>query len=181
MAWSLSQRHLFFQPSSWIPHVVRIGTLYLTSRSIRTFTKEKPPLVTFIRTDKSIDPVRLVHGLCAQAQECPEQKKSRWIRRMTPITSIRKTLSTDLELFAKEILKPHFHSGGPPKKVCLLSFNLAAYLNLSEKFSQNAGQVLYNPNIANHPIWLANSTLFVPQLEAMKSSKGIPSLQLWLT
>lgn len=30
---------------------------------------------------------------------------------------IKKTLSVDLEAFAKEVLKPHFHSGGPPKKV----------------------------------------------------------------
>lgn len=36
---------------------------------------------------------------------------------MTPITTVRKTLSVDLEAFAKEILRPHFHSGGPPKKV----------------------------------------------------------------
>lgn len=36
---------------------------------------------------------------------------------MTPVTEIKKTLSVDLEAFAKEILKPHFHSGGPPKKV----------------------------------------------------------------
>jgi hypothetical protein len=36
---------------------------------------------------------------------------------MTPVTEVRKTLSVDLEAFAREILKPHFHSGGPPKKV----------------------------------------------------------------
>ena len=40
---------------------------------------------------------------------------------MTPVSTLRKTLSVDLEAFAKEILKPHFHSGGPPKKVCPLS------------------------------------------------------------
>jgi len=90
------------------------------------------PCLTFIRTDKSIDPVRLVHGLCAQAQECPEQKKSRWIRRMTPITSIRKTLSADLELFAKEILKPHFHSGGPPKK-----YAIRPTIRSNEKFKRD--------------------------------------------
>lgn len=40
---------------------------------------------------------------------------------MTPVSTLRKTLSVDLEAFAKEILKPHFHSGGPPKKVCLFT------------------------------------------------------------
>lgn len=59
----------------------------------------------------------MVHKLCADAQAYPEKKRGRWIQRMTPMTSVRKTLSVDFEAFAKEILKPHFHSGGPPKKV----------------------------------------------------------------
>lgn len=70
-----------------------------------------------MRLDPSIDPVQLVHRLCTEAHANPESKKSRWIKRMHPVTSIRKTLSVDLEAFAKEILKPHFHSGGPPKTV----------------------------------------------------------------
>lgn len=76
-----------------------------------------PEKVIFVRLDKSIDPVELVHRLCAEAQTNPETKKSRYVKRMTPVTEIRKTLSVDLEAFAREILKPHFHSGGPPKKV----------------------------------------------------------------
>jgi tRNA acetyltransferase TAN1 len=70
-----------------------------------------------MRLDPSIDPVELVHRLCSEAHAHPETKKSRWIKRMHPVTSIRKTLSVDLAAFAKEILKPHFHSGGPPKTV----------------------------------------------------------------
>lgn len=72
-----------------------------------------------MRLDPSIDPVKLVHRLCIEAHAHPETKKSRWIKRMHPVTSIRKTLSVDLAVFAKEILKPHFHSGGPPKTVSL--------------------------------------------------------------
>lgn len=70
-----------------------------------------------MRLAKSIDPVDLVHDLCADAQAHPETKRCRWIKRMTPVTEVRKTLSVDLEAFAKEILKPHFHSGGPSTKV----------------------------------------------------------------
>lgn len=75
--------------------------------------------MTFIRFDKSIDPEKLVHDVCLDAHANPEKKRCRWVQRMTPVRSIRKTLSVDLEAFAKEILKPHFHSGGPPKKVRL--------------------------------------------------------------
>ena len=71
----------------------------------------------FVRLEKTVDPVELVHRLCAEAQANPATKKSRYVKRMTPVTEVRKTLSVDLEAFAREILKPHFHSGGPPKKV----------------------------------------------------------------
>ncbi|RJE21713.1 THUMP domain protein [Aspergillus sclerotialis] len=77
------------------------------------------PCLTFVRLDKSIDPVELTHRLCVEARANPEKKRSRWIKRIIPVTSIRKTLSVDLEAFAKEILKPHFHSGGPPKKYAI--------------------------------------------------------------
>ncbi|BDD57008.1 hypothetical protein MAP00_002416 [Monascus purpureus] len=77
------------------------------------------PCVTFIRLDKSIDPIKLVHDLCVEAHANPERKRSRWVKRMTPISSIRKTLSVDFEAFAREILQPHFHSGGPPKKYAI--------------------------------------------------------------
>lgn len=82
--------------------------------------------MAFIRLDKSIEPVKLVHGICVDAQAHPEKKRGRYIQRMTPITSVRKTLSVDLEAFAKEILKPYFHSGGPTKKVCSNCFTQTA-------------------------------------------------------
>ncbi|OJJ51611.1 hypothetical protein ASPZODRAFT_148867 [Penicilliopsis zonata CBS 506.65] len=77
------------------------------------------PCVTFIRFDKSIDPVKMVHDLCLDAHANPDRKRSRWVKRLNPVSSIRKTLSVDLSEFAKEILKPHFHSGGPPRKYAI--------------------------------------------------------------
>ncbi|KAL4918547.1 hypothetical protein BDW62DRAFT_210392 [Aspergillus aurantiobrunneus] len=77
------------------------------------------PCILFVRFDKSIDPEKLVHQICLDARANPGQKRSRYIQRLTPVRSIRKTLSVDLEEFAREILKPHFHSGGPPKKYAI--------------------------------------------------------------
>ncbi|CAG8023041.1 unnamed protein product [Penicillium salamii] len=73
------------------------------------------PCVTFVRLDPSIEPVQLVHRLCSEAHANPDVKKSRYIQRMHPMTKVHKTLSVDLAEFAKDILKPYFHSGGPPK------------------------------------------------------------------
>lgn len=77
------------------------------------------PCVSFIRFDKSIDPVQLVHELCVAANANPERKRSRWIQRMIPLSSVKKTLSVEIEEFAREILKPHFHAGGPPRKYAI--------------------------------------------------------------
>lgn len=73
--------------------------------------------VFFVKMDKAFDPVEIVHRLCSEAQANPENKRSRWIRRLTPISLVRKILGGGLEELAREVLKPHFHSGGPSRKV----------------------------------------------------------------
>lgn len=87
-------------------------------RSIEVVRLEMP-CVLFARVNDTIDPVQLVHRLCTEAQANPQTKKSRYIKRLTPVVSIRKTLSVELEPFIKEMLKPHFHSGGGPKKFAI--------------------------------------------------------------
>ncbi|KAL4754005.1 hypothetical protein BDW72DRAFT_190432 [Aspergillus terricola var. indicus] len=77
------------------------------------------PCIIFVRFDKSIDPEKLVHRICLDSHASPEQKRSRYIQRLTPARSIRKTLSVDLPEFAREMLKAEFHSGGPPKKYAI--------------------------------------------------------------
>lgn len=96
--------------------------------------------VVFVRFDKSVDPEKLVHQICLDAQAKPDQKRSRYIQRLIPARSIRKTLSVDVEEFAREILKPHFHSGGPSKKVCC-AYNLSG--NLEVRLLTNALQPKY--------------------------------------
>ncbi|KAL6230738.1 hypothetical protein BDW75DRAFT_58683 [Aspergillus navahoensis] len=90
-----------------------------TKKSLFEAVKFDLPCIIFVRFDKSIDPEKLVHQICLDAHASPEQKRSRYIQRMTPARSIRKTLSVDLPEFAKEMLKAEFHSGGPPKKYAI--------------------------------------------------------------
>jgi hypothetical protein len=73
--------------------------------------------VSFVRTSDTIDPVSLVHSICKDAQSRPHEKKSRFIKRMTPMTLMRKTMSGGLEHVCQTVLRPHFHAGGPAKKV----------------------------------------------------------------
>ncbi|OKL60602.1 hypothetical protein UA08_04043 [Talaromyces atroroseus] len=88
-------------------------------RLFQKITGTNIPCMVFVRVDKSIDPVKLVHDLCVEARTNPHQRKSRWIRRMTPISQIRKTLSVDLYEFAKEVLQPHFHADDVSKKYAI--------------------------------------------------------------
>jgi len=77
------------------------------------------PCVSFARTGRGIDPVSLVRRICQDASDHPMQMRSRYIKRMTPITLIRKTLSGGLEQLCDVVLKPYFHSGGPSKKFAI--------------------------------------------------------------
>ncbi|KAK2809870.1 hypothetical protein FQN50_003511 [Emmonsiellopsis sp. PD_5] len=76
-------------------------------------------VVSFIKIDKALDPVQIAHRLCVEARANPDKKRSRWIQRMTPITLTQKVLGGGLEELSREVLKPHFHSGGPPKKYAI--------------------------------------------------------------
>ncbi len=46
-------------------------------------------------------------------------KKSRWIKRLTPMTRMGKANEKGLEEVSKAVLEPHFHAEGvTAKKVC---------------------------------------------------------------
>nr|KMM73121.1 hypothetical protein CPAG_09410 [Coccidioides posadasii RMSCC 3488] len=77
------------------------------------------PCLLFIKVDKSIDPVELVHRICMDAHAHPGKKRSRYVKRLTPITATRKILGGGIEELAREVLEPHFHSDSSPKKYAI--------------------------------------------------------------
>ncbi|KAF9891134.1 hypothetical protein FE257_005070 [Aspergillus nanangensis] len=131
------------------------------------------PCVSFIRFDKSIDPEKLVHDICVDAYENPDRKRTRFLQRITPIRSIRKTLSVDLEDFAREILKPHFHSGGGPKKYAIRPSIRGGSKFKRDEVIQTIAQIV-GPE---HPVDLKNYDLAilveVAQVSALRFSTTI--------
>ena len=98
----------------------------LTALRDKTVNEDKLKLVTldvscvcFVKTGKGIDPVRLVHQICSDAYDDPEHQRSRYIKRMTPMSLIRKTLSGGLEDVCHSVLEPHFGPGRPTKKFAI--------------------------------------------------------------
>lgn len=77
------------------------------------------PCVSFVRLNQRTDPVDLVHKICSDAFSKRDQKRCRYIKRMTPMTLMRKTLSGGLEELCERVLPPHFHSGGPAKRFAI--------------------------------------------------------------
>ncbi|KAL1953141.1 hypothetical protein VTO42DRAFT_3555 [Malbranchea cinnamomea] len=89
------------------------------SKALFRFINLDIPCLIFIKMHNSLDPVQIVHRLCSDAQANPQNRRCRWIRRLTPITLVQKILGPGLEELAREVLKPHFHSGGPPRKYAI--------------------------------------------------------------
>ncbi|OJD20839.1 hypothetical protein ACJ73_07824 [Blastomyces percursus] len=77
------------------------------------------PCLSFIKIDKTLDPVQIANRLFTEARENPTKKRSRWIQRITPITLTQKVLGGGIEQLSREVLKPHFHAGGPSKKYAI--------------------------------------------------------------
>jgi tRNA acetyltransferase TAN1 len=76
------------------------------------------PCVSFIRLSQSptpIDPVTLVHKICSDAAADPSTKRSRYIKRLTPMRLMKKSLSGGLESLCTAVLPPHF---GPGSRAC---------------------------------------------------------------
>jgi tRNA acetyltransferase TAN1 len=71
------------------------------------------PCVSFVRfpTKTNIDPVEVVRSLCQDANSKDNTgPRSRYIKRLTPISLIRKTLSDGLESLCNTVLPEHFQT-----------------------------------------------------------------------
>lgn len=80
------------------------------------------PCVSFVRLSQSpppISPVNLVHKICSDAAADPTTKRSRYIKRLTPMTLMKKSLSGGLEALCTAVLPPHFGPGSPPCKFAI--------------------------------------------------------------
>ncbi|KAF2658112.1 THUMP domain-containing protein [Lophiostoma macrostomum CBS 122681] len=68
----------------------------------------------FFKTRHPIEPVSFVQKICQDAAIGVEQKRCRFVKRLTPITAIEKATEKGLDDVAQLALAPHFH--GPDKQ-----------------------------------------------------------------
>ncbi|KPI35667.1 tRNA acetyltransferase TAN1 [Cyphellophora attinorum] len=73
------------------------------------------PCVTFIRfptsTSRVYDPVDIVTKICKDAKADPSHQRSRFVKRLTPLSKVRKVMSGGVEELCGEILPAVFGAG----------------------------------------------------------------------
>lgn len=67
-------------------------------------------LVMFFKTRLPLDPVSFVHTICKEASLSPTRKRSRFVKRLTPMTVMGKATEKGLTEVAQQVLSPHFHA-----------------------------------------------------------------------
>ena len=69
--------------------------------------------VLFFKTRKPVEPVDFVHRICQDALQ-GATKKHRWVKRLTPMTTMGKATVDGLEKVAQTVLQPVFHADDSP-------------------------------------------------------------------
>lgn len=76
--------------------------------------------VLFFKTRKPVEPVSFVHAICEDAALGKGIRRSRFVKRLTPMSRMGKASSGGLEEVARIVLQPVFHvEGGVSKKFAI--------------------------------------------------------------
>ncbi|KIW11516.1 hypothetical protein PV08_10817 [Exophiala spinifera] len=103
------------------------------------------PCVSFIRfptstnSERTLDPVEIVRHICEEASRKDSTgPRSRYVRRLTPVSLVRKTLNNGLESLCDEVLPPEFRIdvvGEGPSSGC--KFAIRPTIRNNEKFNRD--------------------------------------------
>ncbi|KAL1303307.1 hypothetical protein AAFC00_006712 [Neodothiora populina] len=69
--------------------------------------------VLFFRTRAPIEPVSFVRHICRDALNNPGRKRTRFAKRLSPMTLMGRASEEGLDEVAKKVLAPHFHKDPP--------------------------------------------------------------------
>jgi len=96
------------------------------------------PCVSFLRIlpGTTLDPVEIVHKLCLSATDSSHPQKSRYIKRLTPISKLAKALSQGLEKICEDVLPEHF-GPGEDGQVRSRSFAIRPTIRNNDKLDRN--------------------------------------------
>ncbi|KAL8869712.1 MAG: hypothetical protein Q9174_004063 [Haloplaca sp. 1 TL-2023] len=70
--------------------------------------------VLFFKTRKPVEPVSFVQRICQEAMDLTTPRRTKFVKRLTPMTCMGKTSEKSLDDTAKAVLGPVFHDEGTP-------------------------------------------------------------------
>jgi tRNA acetyltransferase TAN1 len=65
--------------------------------------------VVFFKTEAPVEPVSFVKRICEDASKHAARKRTRFVKRLSPMTLMGRASAEGLEKVAREVLAPHFH------------------------------------------------------------------------
>ena len=87
--------------------------------------------VVFMKSASPVEPVSFVKRICEDAMDNTSLKRTRFVKRLTPMTLMGRASTEGLEDIAKKVLAPHFHQEPfQRRKVSHLRFMTFTYLFL---------------------------------------------------
>ncbi|KAI9666641.1 MAG: hypothetical protein M1821_004577 [Bathelium mastoideum] len=75
--------------------------------------------VVFFKTRPPIDPVSLAHEICADAAKDRSLKRTRFVKRLSPVSLTTRATESDVDELSKEVLAPHFHQENGARKFAI--------------------------------------------------------------
>jgi hypothetical protein len=114
------------------------------SQPVQSTNSLSAAAVSFIRTPAPLDPVSLVRQICEDAYSGASRQRSRYVKRLTPVSCVRKTLGNGLEQLCEEVLKPVFADGTVAKKVWRAEPEQRLH------FRADVGKFAIRPNVRNN-------------------------------
>lgn len=105
--------------------------------------------MVFFKTLAPVEPVSLVKKICSDAMDNKGQKRTRFAKRLSPMTLMGRASAEGLEKVAKEVLAPYFHKEPFEKRKVRVLPNLkAGYTELSLRLIGGTSSSLFGPLFA---------------------------------
>ena len=87
----------------------------------RSYCQANVFIVVFFKTKSPVEPVSFVEKIMEDAAADPQRKRTRFTKRLSPMTIMDRASEEGLEKVAAEVLAPHFHTEPKvPKKASQL-------------------------------------------------------------
>lgn len=104
-------------------------------------------LVVFFKTRAPVEPATFVHRILADATEDPRRKRTRYTKRLSPMTVTGRASEEGLAKVAEEVLAPHFHQEPHVSRKVRSSHSLETVSS-----STHIRQFAIRPTLRNHNV-----------------------------